>query len=326
MLRGAAIASVIAFAAIPISSFADTIGPIDFESYSLGTINGQDGWSALGSAGSGCAIYDEGVSSSMGVPGFGNQSFRISNAVTSGCFGDQAFSKSTVNEAGETVAQNGGFSGGVRQPHFEAQFSIAAIPNSLGDTMSVSPDRGDGARMSYLRFENHIDGIHVYFDDVTDPTHVVNADTFNESQVALLDPSVPHTAKFSMDLLDGPDNDVVKIYIDGNLVKTGTSWEDYYRFDTESNPNAPSDTSRTVDSLIFRAGGTAVPANAGKGYLIDNLTLMTGPIPLAIPTAKDQCLNNGWKSYVDAQNHSFKNQGDCVSYISTKGKNGGNGS
>ena len=45
--------------------------------------------------------------------------------------------------------------------------------------MSVSPDGGSGDRMSYLRFEDHSDGIHVFFDDVTDPTHGTN-DTFNE--------------------------------------------------------------------------------------------------------------------------------------------------
>ena len=32
--------------------------------------------------------------------------------------------------------------------------------------MSVSPDNGSGARMSYLRFEDQSDGVHVFFDDV----------------------------------------------------------------------------------------------------------------------------------------------------------------
>ena len=35
-----------------------------------------------------------------------------------------------------------------------------------------------------------------------------------------------------------------------------------------------------------------------------------------LPTNKDQCKNNGWKIYV-----VFKNQGDCVSYVATHGKN-----
>ena len=36
--------------------------------------------------------------------------------------------------------------------------------------------------------------------------------------------------------------------------------------------------------------------------------------------SKDQCKNGGWKTF-----GVFKNQGDCVSYFATKGKNGPNG-
>jgi hypothetical protein len=36
----------------------------------------------------------------------------------------------------------------------------------------------------------------------------------------------------------------------------------------------------------------------------------------ALPTTKDQCKNGGWRSYP-----GFKNQGDCVSFVATGGKN-----
>lgn len=42
----------------------------------------------------------------------------------------------------------------------------------------------------------------------------------------------------------------------------------------------------------------------------------------APPTDKDQCKKNGWKSF---NNPSFKNQGDCVSYVATGGANQPNG-
>jgi hypothetical protein len=35
------------------------------------------------------------------------------------------------------------------------------------------------------------------------------------------------------------------------------------------------------------------------------------------PTDREQCKNDGWKNY----GTSFKNQGDCVSYVATRGKN-----
>jgi hypothetical protein len=42
-------------------------------------------------------------------------------------------------------------------------------------------------------------------------------------------------------------------------------------------------------------------------------------------TSKDQCKNGGWQHLVDNEGHTFKNQGDCVSYVATKGKNKGAG-
>jgi len=41
---------------------------------------------------------------------------------------------------------------------------------------------------------------------------------------------------------------------------------------------------------------------------------------------KDACKSNGWKTLKDANGKNFKNQGDCVSYFATGGKNPANGS
>ncbi len=40
------------------------------------------------------------------------------------------------------------------------------------------------------------------------------------------------------------------------------------------------------------------------------------PPPPTLPTATSQCFNGGWQIYA-----VFKNQGDCVSFVATKGKN-----
>ena len=98
---------------------ADT-STVTFESFTVGNINGQNGWTKTNAA------FDVAVvSNGGGVPAsFGTKSLRISNAVTSGSFGDQTFSNSLANEAGEVGATNGGFSGGVRQAHFDAQFDV----------------------------------------------------------------------------------------------------------------------------------------------------------------------------------------------------------
>ena len=36
---------------------------------------------------------------------------------------------------------------------------------------------------------------------------------------------------------------------------------------------------------------------------------------------KTDCMNDGWKTMTDRLGNGFKNQGDCVSYFATDGKN-----
>jgi hypothetical protein len=311
-----------------LSSVAADSNAINFEPplYAAGSIHLQDGWSSAGASGMGCAMYDHKVVVNAGAPAsFGMQSLRISNAVTSGCFGDQTFSKSLLNEAGETGATNGGMSGGVRQKYFEAQWDFAStVPGAEQPGLNVvaSPDRGDGARMSWVQMADTPTGLAVNFFDYRDvaPFGSVGspadgcsgADTFVSTPViAGLSRAVPHTIKVTMQLQDGPRNDIVQVYVDGVLRHTGTSWEDYFRWCEAAPPNA----SRTVDSVLFRTGGAAAPATAGKGFLIDNLKLTSAPGPVAV--SMDDCKNGGWMTRVRANGTTFKNQGDCVSYTNT---------
>ncbi len=255
----------------------------DFESYTPGTVNGQDGWVATGSAGSGCGVYDHAIVNNSGAPAsFGTRSLRISNAVTSGCFSDQTFSHQLADEAGESTAENGGIGGGTRQPYFEAEFDVAStVPGAEqpGLNFTVSPDRGDGARMSWVNIADSSTGLTVSFND-----YQRTVDTFVQTTIASgLDRSQPHTIRITMSLIDGfddanqPDNDVVCVFVDGVLAHQGTSWENYFR-DLELNPT------RTVDSLLFRTSGPAAPATAGNGFLVDNFSLYSGAIPAGFDT------------------------------------------
>lgn len=256
---GAALFGVLCFAG---AAGADTVGTITFEppSYSAGSIDGQNGWQMTGP-------YDVAVASVSSFPDasgydFGTQALRISDATTSGSFGDQTFSPGVASPASESG------------PHFfDASFSIgtASAQEQPGLHLSVSPDNGDGSRMSYLRFEDQSDGVHVYFDDATDSGPPGIGADFSDTQVAVLSRTTAHTVRFLMDLVPGPANDMVMIYIDGNLVHTGTSWEDYYRFDPEQAGNGNAVPS--VDKLLFREAGTADSANQGNGFLLDNVSL-----------------------------------------------------
>jgi hypothetical protein len=259
--------------------FADSLA-INFESYALGTVDGQDGWSSTGAAGSGCATYDHMIVANMyGYASFGTKSLRMSNAVTSGCFGDQTFSKSLINSAGESSAENGAFAGGARQNYFEAQWDFASTVSGAeqpGLSVVASPDRGDGARMSWVQMADTPAGLQVNFFDYQSGAVETGCGpaslNFISSNVASgLSRLVPHTIKVSMEFLDGPENDIVRVYVDGVLKHTGTSWEDYFR-ECEGN------LSRTVDSILFRTGGAAAPATLGNGFVIDNLSLASNTV------------------------------------------------
>ena len=267
---------------------------VDFENppYATGSIHLQDGWSSSGASTGSCALYDHAVATNTyGYASFDGQSLRMSNAVTSGCFGDQTFSKSLSSEVGETTADNGGMSGGPRGTHFEAEWSFAStVPGAEQPGLSVvaSPDRGDGARMSWVQMTDTPSGLEVNFFDFQDVAPYGSAgnhadgcgtgdDFFSANVASGLDRTVPHTIRVVLDTCEGPRNDTVEVYVDGVLGHTGTTWEDYFRWCDES---LPSDVSRTVDSILFRTGGnTPAPATLGHGFVIDNLTVRSGFAP-----------------------------------------------
>src|SRR5207249_8898700 len=116
------------------------------QGYTLGSIDGQDGWAGTLGGPISPFIDQAVVANTYGYPSFGGQSWRMSNAYTDGAFGDWPFSPSLVNEAGETMAQNGViYSGGTRQSHFEARWDFASTVRGSeqpGLQISTSPDRG----------------------------------------------------------------------------------------------------------------------------------------------------------------------------------------
>jgi len=250
---------------------ADTISPnpITFDSsqgYTQTSINGQEGWSDTGG-------YDAQVVATS-VPGFGDQSLQISDATTSGSFGDQTFAPGLTQPASETS-----------NPYVTASFSIdtaSASPND-GLHMSVSPDNGQGGRMSYLRFEYHGSDskVHVIFEDSNQSTSCTTAGcaNFSDADIAQFSPNTVHTFTFAIHLVPGTysggsPNDVVNIYEDGALIHTGTTWEGYYRYDPESGPTNPP----SISTLLLREAGSANSADRGNGYLIDNMSMSSSTL------------------------------------------------
>jgi hypothetical protein len=288
--------------------------------YLPGKIEAQDDWSSLGP-------YDHLVVLNAGAPysypSFGLQSLRISNAITSGSFGDQTFSKRTTNYAGETESQCSIWCvpGGTRRSHFEVEQDFAStVPaaEQQGLAVTVSPDRGDGARMSFYRLRDEPAGLAVDFVDVqgvdfSGPLVCGEANFVEATGIATgLNRAVPHTIKLTMDLLEGPSNDIVKVYVDGSLRHTGTSWEDYYRYDCEAATHLGKPPA--VNRILYRTSSVPnAPLTALHGFVFDNLSLGTANAA----ALKDQCKNGGWRSMTRADGTPFKNQGDCIQYTNT---------
>src|SRR4051794_28310773 len=131
VILAAALSLLLTVGAVP--AMADTtISNFEPPAYTVGTVNGQNGWRVD-------PMFDEGVvTNGASVPAaFGQQSWRLSNAVTSGGFAGQPFSPPVMQPAGEDETNK----------VFTSQFSFlsttpaAAEPRAL---FCLRPARGDG--------------------------------------------------------------------------------------------------------------------------------------------------------------------------------------
>ncbi|HET9566396.1 MAG TPA: hypothetical protein VFP27_18280 [Mycobacterium sp.] len=241
-----------------------------------GSVDGQDGWHSAvpGDIPALPLGYDQAVVANIGAPpAFGSQSLRHSNAYNepTGEYFYQTYSRSTVPGAGEELPDK----------EFTAQFSfISTTPAAQqpGLNMTMTPDNGVGARMSYVGLRDGPAGIRATVYDTPEPNGA-----FVAYDGGLLDRTVPHTIRFWIKLNPGPDNDLVRIYIDGqDLGKCFTTWENFYR---SSNQGV-----QILNSIQFRSSGGEVPGIVGKGYLFDNVTTTSangaGPPGCDVPIEK----------------------------------------
>ncbi len=272
------------FGVVPAPADTISIGFEPGEGYSPGSVHDQPTtppkWSKAGP-------YD--VEVSAGGARTGSQSLRISNAVTSGSFGDQAFSPPLTDMAGELGAISGGLAGGTRQDRFSSQWYFRPVVISLQDGLgvTVSADRGDGARMTYVRMRDTASvGLGLDFWDygdlggaATDDLGIPADPNGRGFRYSLLATGLArdhwHRVDMIIDFFDGENNDVVRVLLDGALVKTGNTWEDYFRI----NQNPPFTDAPPVDSLLIRVAGTAVPSLLGNGLYIDDLTYSSTSVP-----------------------------------------------
>lgn len=184
---------------------------------------------------------------------------RISNAVTSGSFGDHLFSPTldvAATEAGPAQT-------------FTATFVLEPVALQPGLRVTVSPDNGQGGRGGFLAIEHTADGINL----VSQGSYLDEAGElrWDLKPVATgLDPNEAHTVKIKLikkpDTKKSTNNDVFSVQVDGKPVKN-TTFEAYYDKTGEENYE--------TDTLLFRLSGTPQAQYLGAGLLIDDVTLAT---------------------------------------------------
>jgi uncharacterized repeat protein (TIGR01451 family) len=258
------------------AAVADTV-TTNFEPFRLASVNGQFGWhSAVPGDIPGLPLgYDQKVVSVSGGPAsFGAQSLRHSNAYNEPTneFEFQTYSSPTAQPAGEGVANT----------EYSAQFSFMSIkPDELqpGLYMSLSPDNSHGGRMSYVGLEDTDAGIDVWLVDTPQPGAGLK---FEWHFIGTVPRDQPHTIRFWMKLNPGPDNDVLRLFLDGaDVGQCFTTWENFYPLVPEPVP--------VSNSLLFLSRGQDLNTSLrGGGYLFDNVTIATGngPGPQGCPDSE----------------------------------------
>ena len=272
LVSGVATASITLFEA-PLYHFGSVntqsgVGGFPWKSAPLGAIPACNPIPTLGQ-------YDQEVVANTVAPpgdppGFGSQSLRMSNLCGNGEFFYQTYSAQELQAVGEA------------RPNkvFLAEFSVmsnAPTAYQPGLFLSVSPDSGEGSRMSWVGLEDTADGIQVSVNDTPDVDG-----KFVAHPGPLLSHSEPHEIRFWIKVNRGIDNDLVRISVDGrDLGQCFTTWENYYRTAPEQAPPPNRNTPATINSLQFRSSVPGPAGLLGNGYLFDNVSITPsdGPGP-----------------------------------------------
>jgi len=261
-----AVAAILIGLGVAPPSQAVVISSTDFEGFTTGaSVDGQGGWSSTGP-------FDQSVVDD----GTGNTVWRVSNAVTAGSFGDMPFAPrpggivtDSVNDPVNSLPQffAGESSTGAANRRFVGSFDFRSSSAALQDGLSVtiSPDNGQGGRQSFIDIEDRADGLAIVTFDVNagggfdGPTDIATGLARDEW----------HTFEFAIDFVDGVLNDLVELSLDGGVIHTSTTWEQFYVINQASlHPlGVP------VQTILYRTSGTAFPALAGGGLFFDNVVI-----------------------------------------------------
>jgi hypothetical protein len=241
--------------------------------FTTGSVNGQDGWGVTN------ANFDQEVVDN--VAHTGSQSWRRSNAFTTGSFGDQPLSAPL--SGGDTVGEAA--SGANHRIHeYSLWFRAADTAAADGSFLSLSLTNAPGSRINYVGLSNTAaGGVTVNAFDAAS-NGAGNAVDFDEYDVTAGTPLARgdwHKLTVQTTFVDGPANDIVEILLNDVSAATIGTWEDYYVNDPEQSGNG--NVLFPADRIGFYARGTAVAG--AQGFYFDDfsqLSLVPEPATAAL--------------------------------------------
>lgn len=242
--------------------------------FALGTIHSQHGWFSDPSAG-----FDQEIVNLGGQAKRGKGVWKISNTVKSGGFGNQPQSPELSPTAGESTVRSAG-GGDTSCTSFYIR-TVASAADGSAFTFSHSPPALLTDRHEYVRFENDDDtrkGFRVWGLDTVGSTADFTGRNFDSQTL------MPRATWKQIVVIttspDGPANDVVKIYVDGILKTTMSTWEDwrYANFILPGNI-PPAFAPPSMSRGMFRLSTTGTDMNAAytapQGFYIDDFVQVT---------------------------------------------------
>lgn len=237
----------------------------NFEDFAAGPIgSGENGWSFIGS-GKDQTVVDLG----------GNNAFRMSSDPSIPDFSGP-YTPALAGAAGESTT-TADFNS------FQVTFDFWAA-DPTGDNSRLEVDLGTASgsdRNNFLVIEATAAGVRIAVADALpdgnfDTGPDINnfaAFTGNRTLIDGLDPAGQYSLTMVLRAVDGPNNDVIDIYLNGALIGTSTTFENYR--DALGGTHEDNAEANQVSRLFFRgsAGGAPVdgPGGQNEGFFFDNI-------------------------------------------------------
>jgi Ca2+-binding RTX toxin-like protein len=236
-----------------------------FDDMVLGPIlNGESGW----------VVHATGADQEIVDLGGGNHAFRMSSDPDFAWFAGP-YSPGLSEAAGEP-------STGARYDSQLISFDFQAV-NGTPDGSRLEIDFGNANatdRNNFMVLESFGSGIRIA---VSEPDLSGNFSGHNSSPppndwrelASGIDAATAHHVDLRLTYVDGQDNDVIKVYLDGNLIGTTTTFENYH--DSLGGDHATNAEANLTDRVFFRPSANGAPQDGSggsenAGFNIDNLT------------------------------------------------------